>query len=293
MKKFTSFTIGSDPEFMVFDLSKKKIVSSLPLLPDKEHPIDLGEGILVYADNILAEAKFPPARTKAEFIGSFRNAFQRLERHLGNNFNIAPVTYHVYDEVELSDKKSWEIGCTPSYNGYTERENPIIKFKDGTRTGSAHIHIGNQKLCNFDVRHQAVRLLDIFLGVASVIFEKDGEPSRTRRRYYGSAGEYRPTSYGLEYRVLSPYVLRNPELIRLVYDLVDFTMSIIEGGDEIQSTLDLVDPKAIQYAINEADLPLARRIFSEVAGSVGMPVSLFRRVKPTYNVRDFHKNWQI
>jgi hypothetical protein len=283
------FTIGSDPELMLLNRKSGKIVSSLPVLKtDKHAPIDLQNGIFMYADNILAEAKLPPVEGKAAFVGVFRDTFTRMKQYLGEEHVLVPIASHIYDESELQDPKAWEIGCTANYNGYTESVNEIVNFENGLRTGSAHIHLGNVKLTDFDVRHQAIRLLDMFLGCSSVIFDTDVKASKARRKYYGAAGEFRPTPYGLEYRVLSPFVLRSPVLVELVYDIIDYTMSIVEG-EEIAETLALVSSADVQKAINNCDTKLARKVLI----AAGLPKELLKRVEAKYNTKDFHKNWDI
>lgn len=285
--KKMKFTIGSDPELMLKN-SKGKIVSSLPVLKcDKDAPIKLENGIRFYADNILAEAAFPPQTTKEGFVGIFRETFGAMRKHLGNEFAIEPIASHVYDDSELEDPKAWEIGCTPNYNGYTEAMNEVVNFTSGLRTGSAHIHLGNEKLCDFNTRHQTIRLLDAIVGCSSVIFDKDPS-SRARRKYYGTAGEFRPTPYGLEWRVLSPFVLRHPALVELAYDLIDFSMSIVES-DEIKAFLSKVKPEDVQAAINTCNVKTARKVLAKI----GLPDDLLKRVEADYDTADFNKNWAI
>lgn len=283
------YTIGSDPELMIQARKTGKILSSLPILKhDKNDPIDLKNGIFIYSDNILAEAKFPPMSTKAEFIGVFKTAFERMKKHLGEEFTVLPIASHLYDDSELKDEKAWEIGCTPNFNAYTASMNPIVEFENGLRTGSCHIHVGNEKLTDFDLRHKAIRLLDIFVGCASVVFETEIEASKARRKYYGASGEFRPTPYGLEYRVLSPFCLRSPQLMDLVYDLVDYTMSIIEEG-KTDEVLARVEVKKVRTAIDQCSKSMARKVLI----AAGLPADLFKRVEAEYDTANFDKNWGI
>lgn len=288
MNKKMKFTIGSDPELMLVNTTTGEIVSSLPVLPDKHNPLDLGNGIYVYSDNILAEAKFPPVDNKKDFIGVFRTAFASMKKQLNGKFSIVPKASHVYADKELQDEKAWEIGCTANYNAYTEKQNPIVEFQNGLRTGSCHIHVGNKTLTDFHMRHKAIRLLDIFVGLSSIIFDKDVEASRARRKYYGACGEFRPTPYGLEWRVLSPFVLHTPELVGLTYDLVDYTMSLIESG-HTDKLLKIVDSVQVAKAINECNAKLAR----EILASLKMPAKFMKRIEAEYDTANFEKNWGI
>ena len=287
MKKI-KYTLGADPELCIINRKTGKIVSSLSLLPDKFSPVDLQNGIRVYSDNVLAELSFPPVETKSEFIGIFRESFVRAKKYLGKDYGLIPLASHIYDKEELLDKKAWEIGCTSNFNAYTESINETVNFKNGMRTGSSHIHIGNEKLKDFDMRHKAIKLLDIFVGCASVIFDKDIEASHSRRKYYGAAGEFRPTNYGLEYRVLSPFVLRSPKLVELVYDLIDYTMSIIEEDDQ-DRVLSLVKPQKVITAINNCSISLSRKILI----AVHLPMELFKRIETEYDTENFEANWGI
>jgi hypothetical protein len=290
--KKMQYTLGSDPELCIQNRKTGKILSSIPILKhDKHDPIDLKNGIFMYSDNILAEAKFPPVSTKAEFIGVFKTAFERMKKHLGDEYTVLPLASHLYDDSELKEEEAWAIGCNANYNGYKEAMNPIVEFENGLRTGSCHIHVGSDILTDFDLRHKAIRLLDIFAGCPSVIFERSAlEESKARRKYYGQAAEFRPCAYGLEYRVLSPFCMRSPQLMDLVYDLVDYSMSIIANGKE-DEVLARVKAKDVQFAINECDVSMARKVL--VAAE--LPKELLERAEAEYQIdlKDFESNWGI
>jgi hypothetical protein len=66
-----------------------------------------------------------------------------------------------------------------------------------------------------------VFMLDLFVGIPSVLIDH-GTDSYKRRKYFGRAGSHRDKPYGLEYRVLSPFWLRNKSTTQLIYKLVEF-----------------------------------------------------------------------
>jgi hypothetical protein len=283
------WTAGSDPELCIFDNEQNKMVSSLSLLPDKHNPIDLKNGIHVYADNVLIEASFPPVTCKKDFIGIYRESFKRIQQHLGKRYSLVPIASYIYDDSELKDEKAWEIGCSPNYNARTESINPMVKFTNGLRTTSCHIHIGGpDKLTDFDIRNQTVKLLDIFVGCASVIFDKDIEASKARRLYYGRSSEHRPCPYGVEYRVLGSFCLRSPQLMELVYDLVDYTLSIVEADNQT-NILALAKDAEVVKAIDNCDIELARKVLTDAK----LPKELFERVEQEYDTKSFNANWGI
>jgi len=94
-----------------------------------------------------------------------------------------------------------------------------------------------------------IKALDAYLGLPSVLFEKDG----MRRTLYGKAGAYRPTPYGVEYRVLSNFWLTEEKYMRWVYQQV---VSVTENW--YQQAIDIANPMYIEDIINNHDLHEAR-----------------------------------
>jgi hypothetical protein len=199
-------TFGSDPELMLVDNQRGgKIVSSIPVLKkDKKDPIMLGNGVKLYADNVLAEIAHPPVNTSEEAVDKFRSIFAMVKEFLGSRHSLLAQSAHVYGLDELGPKKddnwAWATGCNPNLDAYAERENPKVNFNDGLRTGSFHIHLGHEKLKTMFEKADAVKLMDVYIGCASILFDRDNT-SPLRRQYYGRAGEFRATPYGVEWRV--------------------------------------------------------------------------------------------
>ena len=284
-----NLTWGSDPEFMLFNQDENRMVSAIPILKNNKHrPIDLGDGIRAYADNVLVEASFPPQNSKTDIINTLGEVLCRIQEKLNKlgNFKLVSQSAHYYDNDQLQDSAALEVGCSSNYDAYGECVNPSYPFKDGLRSGSFHIHLGNDKLRDFDIRHQAIRILDIFLGVPSVIFDKD-KTSNTRRQLYGKAGEFRPTNYGLEYRVLGNYALRSPKLTDLVFDLVNHAMGHVENNTQL-NVIKSFDPEMIKHTINKSDIKLARSIMKKT----DLPKKLIDRIEKKYNT-DMYKAWKI
>lgn len=264
-------TLGSDPELMVLDHRKNRIVSSLEVLDgrDKTDPIKLSGGIKLYADNVLAEIAHPPVNSVKDAVDAYRDIFTKVGTFLGTRYSLVPHAAHVYHKDEMRDPRALKGGCNPSLDAYKEAENPMVKFTNNLRTGSFHIHIGYDKLESMPMKVKAVRILDMYLGCASVIFDRD-PTAKTRRSLYGRAGEFRATEYGLEYRVLGNYALRTPGLTELAFELAHYSMKKIDHNADAFLMRE-VNPIDVQRAINECDRNLSARILHKI----GLPIYLW------------------
>lgn len=96
-----------------------------------------------------------------------------------------------------------------------------------------------------------VKLLDIFLGIPSVIID----PDKKRRELYGKAGAFRLTKYGVEYRTLSSYMMSEDYILNLVWDLLIFAINF--GGSP-----NTFDKNQIQHIINESDVEEAKKFLN-------------------------------
>ena len=302
-------TLGSDPELMLADAKTAQIVSALRILKqDKRNPIHIEDGIKMYADNVLVEASFTPASSVEGVVNRLRCVLCSMQATLGNDYFLVPRASHVYGEAELGPKPAvmkgqlppeWEIGCMPSQDVYSGQEHIPTPFADGLRTGSFHIHIGNanftdpeeKMLLTRKSKEKAIRLMDIFVGCPSILFDKDPS-SPARRALYGKAGNFRPTKYGVEYRVLGNYALSSPSLTELVYELTSLAMSKIEDGSA-DSIINSYDENDIQNAINNADLSMAADI---VFRSLREHGKFLDRVMEAYvapMITDFYSEWKL
>lgn len=294
-KQKLTTTFGSDPELFLFSNKSQKIVSSLPVLQhDKHDPIDLGDGIKMYADNVLVEAAMPPQDSAEGMLEQFKTVFQRMQNVLGADFRLVAQASHTLEDSELQDPKAWEAGCDPNFNAYTGGMNEPASFVTGLRSGSFHVHIGNKNfkkdanglLLNSDSRETTIKLLDIFIGLSSIIFDGD-ESSAARRALYGKAGEFRPTFYGIEYRVLGNFALRSPETTGLVFDLINHALvHTSEGSDK--DVIKAVGEKNVIKAINTNDVKTAIKLLTKAE----LPANLMKRVQKQYKP-DMYKDWGI
>lgn len=313
-KSSLDIMFGNDPEVMLLSNSTGQIVSSLDVLKNNKHnPIELGDGMKMYADNVLVEFAGPPASTVGAAVGNLREVFVRAQARLGSGYSLLPKASHVYDDLPPkpddglvlswlnnlipteSIHEAWQVGCNPNYNAYTGEQRKQSPFPDGMRTGSFHIHIGNanyqddkeEKLMTAQSKMNAIKLMDIFVGCAGVIFDKD-PTAPARRKLYGQAGEFRPTDYGCEYRVLGNYALRSPKLTELVFDLTAHAMSYIESG-KAEGVFAAVDEALVRNAINLSSPALAKQVLLRVC----IPPRLGRRIEEGIPELGFAEAWGL
>lgn len=288
-KETINYSRGGDWEFPIADMEQNgKLVSAIPILKrDKHDPISVGNkehGIKIYHDNVLLETAFEPFYSKEEMIHRYRAVFLGIQEVLGNRYRIVPKAAHVYDESELNHPKALEAGCSPNFNAYTVSTNPTVSFNGGLRSAGCHFHCGAKNLLDFQTRLNAIKLMDIFVGVPSVIYNPD-KTEVDRRKLYGGPSEHRPTNFGLEYRPLSPGVVRSPETAKLTYDLITYSLSQLPVADKI---LESIDSNIVQKAVLQCDKKLSKIILNQVK----MPKSLLKRVDTKYG-DDLYKNWKI
>lgn len=114
-----------------------------------------------------------------------------------------------------------------------------------------HIHIGYPDP-SIETNECLIKALDVFLGVPSVLLDTD----ESRKKLYGRAGNFRPKSFGLEYRPLSCWWLKNYKSIEWVFTNVREAILFFNNGFRIPNE----DGKHIQQAMKDNDKELAEEI---------------------------------
>jgi hypothetical protein len=110
-----------------------------------------------------------------------------------------------------------------------------------------------------------IRLMDIFVGMASVPFDQD--PLQVeRRKHYGRAGEFRIKPYGIEYRTLSNFWLSHYVYVSMVYGLARQAISIAEylGWDKVDEVVNLFADGEVADIINSNDKARAIEAFKKL-----------------------------
>jgi len=296
---------GSDPELNVVSLAEGRIVSSIPILKrDKHDPIDLGDGIRTYADSVQMEASFPPSKTPAEMIHRMKTVFSRMQECLGDQYRLGTKTAHVYEPDQLIAYKTGkpkprdlidpnEAGCNPSFSAWDAAAEEIVDFTDGMRSGSFHIHVGHEQIAGkassqIMRRFELMKLMDIFVGVPSILFDKHDPTNALRRERYGRASSHRMPKYGAEYRVLGSSILASKQMTELSLDLVQHAIDQFRKGRG-PDIINAIEPEEVKHAINLCDGAMA----SKILGIVGLPSDLMARVKKDYGKPDLYTSWGL
>lgn len=226
-----SLTIGADPEVFLIDQKSGQFVSSIGKIGGTKHqPRQLERmGFALQEDNVAVEFNIPPTRTLEDFVEAIQWSIKRISDEVipqGWDVTITPAAE--FSDAELQHPSAHMAGCDPDYNAWTKRMNPRPQVAAGNlRTGAGHVHIGVEPKPKFS-REAFIKSLDLNLGVGSVLLDFD----ILRKQLYGKAGAFRPTSYGLEYRVLSNFWLKSKELTEWVYKQTHAAYSMVEQRGE-------------------------------------------------------------
>lgn len=294
------FTFGSDPEFI---LKKDGVmVPAVAVLPSQKNAHKY-QGSCFYHDNALAEIAVKPANCEEEAVSNIMGAIGELSR-LTSPGSVHALASGVYPDTILDDPLCREVGCDPESCAYTMRlitdnhaaYDAIINTSH--RTAGGHIHLGQYSGPLVEDGPEPiflVYLLDLFLGIPDVFLNKD--PSqKDRRKLYGAAGRFRKKYYGVEYRTLSNYWLRNEFLIRWVYSTCEYLVENLENqnlvtvDEELWESelydslgdiykLSCVSKRAVQDAINGCDKKLARSIWKHMIENGFVPSHLSDQVE--------------
>lgn len=254
--------VGADPE--VFVKLNGKHVSGHGLIPgDKMQPHVVDKGA-VQVDGMALEFNIDPAEDEQQFITNLDTVMGILAQMVPEHEVVAdPVAHFTKEYMATQPAQALELGCEPDFNAWTGGENTKPDANVNFRTGAGHIHVGVTQGAPttdknyFQVCCDAVREMDLFLGLPSLFYDDDVK----RRELYGKAGAFRPKSYGFEYRTLSNRWLASDALKRWAYRSTQKCMSgFMEGArlaDKYAKTID------IQEVINTSNKKEASKIIKD------------------------------
>lgn len=293
-------TIGTDPEFFV--KKGEKYINAETYFPgSKEEPFLMKTGAGLQTDNVAVEFASPVGVTAEDFINKLRDTFNELHSMLPKDLTIDMAASAEFDEDQLNTPQAQAFGCSPSFDAWRlcENEQPNAE-RSNLRSTGAHIHIGSTGEDGNDFLHDpygkvyTVRMCDAFHGIISVVLDTD-ERSISRRKLYGKAGEHRPTEYGVEYRTLSSFWLKSPNLVMLIDSLTTDALKAVreEYHEEIINKLGGAD--TIQKIINTGDYGAAEKVIDDVLINYMSEDSKYflKECKASINKYDFKKEWQI
>jgi hypothetical protein len=234
-KRLKLLKVGADVE----EFLKNKQGKPVPVIGliggSKERPMPvLRDGFALQEDNVALEYNIPPASDPYEFVHSLLTIQEEIGRRL-EKMNMVPAIQASmrFEEQQLEHPQAKALGCEPDYCVWTQsvNEKPDISSQNATlRTAGGHIHVSFEvdgKILQIPEHiadaEAVIMALDVFLGVPFSIMDPDKE----RMKLYGKAGAFRPKPYGIEYRTLSNFWTRSPQLMGYTFNQVKHAFDVI------------------------------------------------------------------
>lgn len=255
-----NITVGADPELFIINEKTKKVVSAVGLIPgEKGNPWrsnDMPEGFGLETDNILAEFNIPPVKDRLNFVNNIvymQEYINKFVKNIDPDLGILCAASRVVDKSQLNSPQAQLFGCDVDYNAYTMKANPKPKgTSTNLRSAGFHIHVGYNNP-NTDTSLTLVKYMDAFLGIPSVVKDKD----KKRRSLYGKAGCFRLTDYGVEYRVLSSAMMDSAAKLTFIWEQLQ------KAVKAYHINYNLPDPEEIQESINNSNAALAKQLINQ------------------------------
>jgi hypothetical protein len=273
-------TLGSDPEFFIFNTKTNKFVPSCGWIGGKkDKPVYIADQLGHQEDNVTVEFNVPPTTSSKELYNNIQKLINYIEeKHSFNErgLTIVPLPSAEFEiEDLLANPESLEFGCDPDFNAWTNEKNTIEPGFTTLRSCGGHVCIGypnHTKETNLEI----IKALDLYLGVPSVLLDKDTR----RKELYGKAGAFRHQKYGVEYRVLSNFYYADQSLLDWVFNNVYTALDKINNNAlEIDSDLATL----IQNCINNNDKERAMFIIEKFG--ILMPKDLVNSVEKTTTIK--------
>lgn len=224
------FSFGSDPEFILSD-EKGKFRSAIGVVgASKERRLSVGGNHFFY-DNVLAECTVEPAFSREQAVENARKSLETYAE-IVRPFRLNCVSSAEFDDSEMLHRDARKAGCETEMCAYGLCEVPANKIKKlfkktNFRSAGGHVHIGTDIGRSHEQSVMLVRMLDLFLGISSLLVDRDTQ-SLNRRKIYGLPGRYRQPTHGVEYRTMGNFWLSSPRLVELVYDVCEHVMKAMD-----------------------------------------------------------------
>lgn len=264
-----NFTIGTDPELFLKEKETGKYKSAIPFLEGtKENPDVMECGSGLQRDNVALEFATPPKDSETDFVKSIQDAFMNIVKKIPDGHEMVVTPSANFDEDQLDHPEAKRFGCSPDYDAYIPAQNPPAQCEDKTfRSCGAHIHAGyvegsgNDFLLDPWGKINTILTMDAVHGMISVVLDNSKEAIE-RRKLYGKAGSHRPTDYGVEYRSLSNFWMKSPELVMLMYRLTDDVLKLMRE-DRSDALIDGIGRENMQNIINNGMVEEAIKVLDE------------------------------
>lgn len=298
--------VGADPEVFVRNAGGKVIpvcglvggTKDFPKpLPTNRRWVDESvdnEGMFaVQEDGVAMEFNIPAVTSASNFIVAIEHAMKecrRIAKSRKLELVISPSS--TFEAVQLEDPRACTVGCLADKDAYgaengTTRE-PFSAVDFGTdRFCGGHLHLGYNK-DNVPANVMA-RYVDLFVGLPSVFHDKQGP----RRKYYGQAGLYREKDYGIEYRTLSNFWLRDNHrsddtnyLYYLAQTLFDLGLIANTKHRLLAEAYANVPWADVKECINTENTTLATELYAFATSVLRLPIRYWKELTQSRDLTD-------
>lgn len=301
-------TIGTDPEFFLVEKDSGKKISAVPIIEGTKYaPVFLSNGSKMQHDNVALEFAVEPAKDAVELSLKIRETFMLLRKdRVPKQLDIVAEPAAIFDIDQLQTLESLQFGCDPDFNAWTCSMNAPPNVGTFLRSCGGHLHIGYTEGCGCDFllenegKIHTIRMLDAMHGVLSVLLDKS-VMSHKRRELYGKAGCFRPTHYGVEYRVLSNFWLQSPVLVTFIDQLLQEALqqlkaekkSLFRGTKKNSNLVTEIGEDIIQTTINNSDIVSADKILNKYLVNVLSTTSLEQlHMLLSSNYKTINQEWE-
>lgn len=268
-------TLGCDPELFLED-NKGNIVSAEGLIGGTKHAprVFTEEGHSVQEDNIMVEFNIPPSKTSDEFIENINLVKDYLKDYVSQyDLKLNYLASSIISKEYLNTKQAKTFGCEPDFNVYLRDLNCSPNSNTQLRSCGGHIHIGYPNP-DVETSEKIVIAMDMFLGLPSVWLDKDNK----RRLLYGKAGSFRVKSFGVEYRTLSNFWIKDNKSMKWAFDETVNAVMYALNNDMSWLSKYYND---VQTVINESNVDGAKQLYSTIHAEIASKVNNKTKVKKT------------
>ncbi len=292
--------VGADPELMLLDPAGG-LVSAIGVVPGtkvKPEPVECGA---VQHDNVMAEFNIDPADSSEELEHNMRTVLGGLAKIVSPN-RLTVRAYAKYPEKELDHREAKKFGCDPDFSAWPNEDGILtMNSVDGSkafepyRSAGGHWHVGHkpdtqEMLSNGYGKIEIVKMLDVFMGIPSVLLDNDAT-SNERRSLYGKAGSHRPKDYGVEYRALGNFWVASPSHVALMYELCDLAVKLTLD-QKSEGVLESLGQPAIVDCINKSDAKSASKLLTGPLSKY-LSAEQMQAVHTDTPPLDLYKTWSL
>ena len=272
-----NYMLGADPEMFVRDINTKQIVpicgkvggtKGIPT-PYVSHAATAAKmqwynkswnnEFKYLEDNVAFEFNVPPAAA-AELFNETINVALVGAGLILKDAGLAPV----YDRSSirfaasaLEHPGAQTIGCDPDIHAYGKDYEPQARPPFSIQDLGLWRHCGGHLHFSYDKEkipdHVFVQLVDVLV-YYPIVFK---DLQRARRKFYGLAGLYRSKNYGIEYRSMSNFWLRNPAAV--AYPAITLLQDVRHQINELNNFYSSIPNKLLDTVRNDIDKGVTQR----------------------------------